>query len=455
MQDRPLAGSLTRRLAVAMVLVFAAGAGAVAVAALAYGSHAAQEAYDRLLVGAANQISGALRIENGAVVLSLPASAFELLALAPDDRVIYGVFGPQGKTITGYGEASVALAAGTPYVGGIFAGEPVRMAVVRRDFSERSYNGTVTVVVGQTLTARTALARDIARQALLLAGLVGVALAGLAVFAVRSALGPLKALERDLAGRDPDDLTPLKVDVPREIGGLVAAINHFMARVDRQAATMRNFIGDTAHQLRTPVAALRVQADLAAEESDIGRQRILVARIHDRAVGLSRLTDQLLSHAMIIHRRDSVPLGRLDLRTAAMRAVDESDHELLADAPLELELPEAPLWCRGDALSLVEAVKNLVANARRYGRPPVTVYVRRDRGHLNLGVRDHGPGMPRAARTAPRRRYKEEAGVTSSSAGLGLAIVRAVAEAHGGRLTFAHTADRAFEAYLVLPESSS
>ncbi len=436
-----------------MVLVFAAGTIAVALAALAYGRHAAEQAYDRLLIGAANQIAGVLRIENDRVVLALPVSAFELLALAPRDRVVYGVIGPDGGVITGYPETAAVARGQEALSVGTFAGEPVRFATVRRAFSERTFNGVVSVVVGQTLDARRALAHDIAGQALLLSGVIGLVMAGLAVFAVRSALAPLRAVERSLAVRDPRDLTPLQVSVPREIDGLVAAINRFMARIDRQAVAMRNLIGDAAHQLRTPVAALRAQAELMADETDPQRQRVLVGRIHARAIGLSRLTDQLLSHAMIIHRRDSIALADLDLRTVAIRAVDESDHEVLAGAPLELELPEDPLPCRGDTLSLAEAVKNLVANARRYGAPPVTVFARRDRARLELGVRDHGAGIPRDRRGESADRYRRDAGGAPGSAGLGLAIVRAVAEAHHGRLVFAHTADGRFEAFLVLPEA--
>ena len=83
-----------------------------------------------------------------------------------------------------------------------------------------------------------------------------------------------------------------------------------MARQARQFEIMRNLIADASHQLRTPVAAMRAQAELAADEPDPARQRGIVARIHDRAVGLSRLTDQLLNHALIIHRADAAPHDR-------------------------------------------------------------------------------------------------------------------------------------------------
>ena len=100
-----------------------------------------------------------------------------------------------------------------------------------------------------------------------------------------------------------------------EIGSLVAALNRFMGRLDRQIGVMRNLIADASHQLRTPIAALRAQAELAFDEPDPDRLRRIVGRIHARSLTLSRLTDQLLNHALIIHRADSEPLQPVDLRT--------------------------------------------------------------------------------------------------------------------------------------------
>ncbi len=331
-------------------------------------------------------------------------------------------------------------------------GSPVRLASVRRPFAERSFSGVVTVTVGQTTRARAQLANQITRNALAVAAIAGVLMCGLAIFAVRSALGPLRRIERALSGRSVEDLTPLDVRVPSEIAGLVGAVNGFMARLDRQVGVMRTLIADASHQLRTPIAALRAQADLAAEERDPQRQRAIVARIHERAVNLSRLTDQLLNHALIIHRADAVPREMLDLRTVAIRTTEESDHDLATSGDvLRLDLPHDAVLCRGDALSLVEACKNLVVNAVTYGAAPVTLSVRRQDGRAVLAVSDRGPGIPQAHWRDAAQRYARRSGVSPTSAGLGLAIVQAVARAHRGKLRFGQTATGAFEAALVLP----
>ncbi len=435
--------SLARRLTLAAAGVLLVAGGAVAVAALAYGRQAAERAYDRLLVGAADQIAGSVSVRSGVVTVDIPASAFELLALAPDDRLVYAVLAPGGRLVTGY----PGFAAGPPgFSNGSSAGEAMRLVRISRPFAERDFTGAIDVVVGQTTRARDALAREITRSALLVVGLLGLLSVGLAAFGIRSALAPLRRIEASLAAREPRDLTPLDLAVPREIGALVGTLNRFMARQARQFEIMRNLIADASHQLRTPVAALRAQAEVAADEPDPGRQRAIVGRIHTRAIGLSRLTDQLLNHALVIHRADAAPHERVDLRDIAIRIAKEVD----TDRDLRLELPEDPLPCYGDALSLVEAGKNLLLNALRHGAEPVALGVRREGVVAALFVEDRGPGMPEALWGSVGARFDRTGSVTGQSAGIGLAIVSAVAAAHRGSLRFGRTPG-GFEAALVLP----
>ena len=447
--------SIRFRLVVGIVLVLAVGGVAVALAALAYGRSAAQQSYDRLLVGAARQIARAISLRDGEVVVDLPVSAFELLSLAPRDRVVYGVFDQEGRLITGYG--SIAPPAdGSAFFNGSFAGEPARFAHVARPFAERAFTGSVSVVIGQTLQARRELARQITRNALIAVAVIGAVMAALAMLAVRAALRPLHRIERDFAARSSKDLTPVDLDVPQEISSLVRALNRFIARIDRQLQIMHRLIADAAHQLRTPIAALRAQAELAADETDPERQRNIVGRIHERSKNLSRLADQLLSHALIIHRADSVDLEELDLRRVATEAVAEADQGLdEAHLALHLDLPEAPVPCRGDALSLIEACKNLINNALGHGRPPITLRVRAADGRAVIAVHDRGAGFPEEMWADAGTRFASTAGVSARSAGLGLAIVAAVARAHGGQLQIRRPAEGGFEVAIALPAGSS
>lgn len=447
-----LTSSLSFRLGVALVLVLAIGGVAVSLAAYAYGRNAAQQSFDRLLIGAASQITGSLTLRGGEVVVDIPVSAFELLSLAPRDRVVYGVFDESGGLITGYDNLLPPESEGG-FFNGTFARDAARFVHVKRQISERSFLGTVDVVVGQTTEARRELAWQITRNALLAVAVVGLVLSGLALLAVKSALRPLQRIERDVAARSSRDLTPVDLEVPQEIASLVAALNRFIDRIDRQLRVMRTLIADASHQLRTPIAALRAQADLAREATDPDEQLRIVEKIFERSKNLSRLTDQLLNHAMIIHRADSVDLKPLDLRVVANDAVGQFDQTLAgAEQVVRMDLPEAPAICDGDALSLVEACKNLLNNAVTYGKPPITVFVRDDGVALHIGVRDQGDGMPEEFWADAGLRFAKRSGVSSTSAGLGLSIVHAVARAHGGQMMLQRPAPSRFEVFLELPK---
>ena len=446
-----IAGSLRFRLAAGIILVLAIGGVAVAYAAFTYGRDAAQQSFDRLLVGAANQVAGALRLRDGEVVVDIPISAFELLSLAPRDRVVYGVFGDDGTLITGYDILSPPDGDGIFFTDS-FAGETARFVRVTRQFSERSFLGSVDVIIGQTTEARRELAQQITRNTLIAVAAIGVGMAALAALAVQSALSPLQRIENDIAARSSKDLTPVDVNVPQEISSLVHALNRFIARIERQLHVMRTLIADASHQLRTPIAALRAQAELAAEETDQERTLKIVGRIHERSRNLSRLTDQLLSHALIIHRADTVDLEAVDLRTVAAEAVDQTDQSMPdVDRSIRLALPEAPVMCDGDRLSLAEACKNLINNSLKHGKSPITVFVLEQGGHARIGVRDGGTGFPEPMWQTAGSRFAKDAGVSAKGAGLGLAIVNAVSEAHGGQMRIARPSETAFEVFLELP----
>ncbi len=446
--------SLTARVALAVAGILLVGGVMVLLAALAYGQQAAEEAYDRLLVGAANEIASSIIVRNGEPLADVPVSAFELLALAPNDRIAYRVVGPDGETLTGYESAALPTddtgREGPVFYNADFAGEPIRFASVVRRFAERDFSGDVRVVVGHTRRARNDLAYDIAQSALVVLGIAGVGMTVLAFFAVQSALRPLQRIGASLQKRDPHDLTPLDLSVPKEAAIMLTALNGFMTRLDRQVSAIRNLISDSAHQLRTPVAALRAQAELAAGETDPERQKQIVARIHKRSVGLSRLLDQMLSRALIIHRSDAFPREEVDLRTVAIDTLEQSDHDVLASgADVRLDLAEDEVLVLGDPLSLAEACKNLLNNAVVHGTSPIRLGVRTDAGRAILSLRDTGEGPPPEILTQAGERFSS--GPRPGGAGLGLSIAHSVATAHGGSLELASCPSGGFEAALVLP----
>ncbi|MGR3322535.1 MAG: sensor histidine kinase [Pseudooceanicola sp.] len=458
MADLPRpAPSLTARVLRAVVLLLLIGGVLVAASTWFNGRQAARQAYDRILLGAANDIAESVRVLGGVPVVDLPVSAFELLAQAPDDRIYYAVRGPQGRYITGLYDMPLdtgAAGAGTGpvYYQSTLQDEPARFVRVTRRFAERNFSGAVTVTVGQTLHARNAMALELMLDALVPMLMAGVAMLLIGFLVIRRAVRPLEAVTDGLERRDPYDLTPMPTDgLPRELQVTLVAMNRFMERLDRQIAAMRNLISDTAHQLRTPVAAIRVQAETIQEEPEAAARDRALGRLLARTRSLGSLLDQLLSRALVIHRTDSAPRMPLDLRDVALDVVEKRDHELLAPGiEVCLVIGEAPVMVMADAFSLGEAAKNLLANALKHGRPPVSVGTGIQDGAAALWVQDSGPGPDPALGERLGGRFERSAASPEDSVGLGLSIVHAVATALDGRV-LSETRDGGYRVSLLLP----
>ncbi len=445
--------SLTARVALGVAVLLVIGGVIVSIAAFAYGREAARSAFDRLLLGAASDIASAITVQDGKPVIELPVSAFELLAFAPDDRIGYRIIGPDGTTLTGYEEIALPenrrdLRDG--YFDGAFFGEPGRYAIVSRRFAERTLNGTIRVIVGQTMLARNSMAYDITRKALYVLAVSGLAMILLAVVVVRSVLTPLERIAGSLSARDPHDLTPMDTAVPRETAVMINALNGFMARLDRQMNSMRHLISDTAHQLRTPVAALRAQADLFSDEVDLSRKEKIVERIQTRSAGLGRLLDQMLSQALVIHRGDSARRERVDLRDIALDVFEEGDHAVLnPEMDVVLDIGENPVEVLADAPSLKEALKNLLSNALKHGRAPVRIGASLNDGKAVIWVEDAGEGPDRQTLDELGSRFNRGGLARQASSGLGLAIAHSVAVSFDGELVLEPTDREQFRAALL------
>ena len=443
--------TLVSRVMVGVLSLLALGGIVVAFAAFAYGRSAARQAFDPLLVGAAQDIAESISIGDDGPVIDLPVSAFGLLSLAPDDRIFYAIHGPDGALLTGYDGIPAALDTVQPrFRDWTLQGDPARFVTVSRLFSERAYAGRIYVTVGQTTQARRAMALDLTRRALLVTAVGGVALIVSALLIIRSAMRPLNVLTRDLSLRDPYDLTPMQADGPQEVRVLVGAMNRFMGRLDRQVGAMKNLISDTAHQLRTPVAAIRAQAELALED-DAPRQPQRLERLVWRTRSLGTLLDQMLSRALVIHRMDNAAPTDIDLRDIALTVLDSRDHELLAPGKdVQLRIGEDAVMVLADEISLTEAVRNMLGNALRHGAAPVVIGVSVTAAEAAIWVQDSGDGPPEAVRATLGQRFERAAASKGNSAGLGLSIVRAVAQAFGGEMTMANV-DGGFRVSLTLP----
>ncbi|CAO3440832.1 sensor histidine kinase [Azospirillum endophyticum] len=435
-------GSLRRRLLSRMFVVLGVVTLILFLFVRSYAREAADSAYDQLLSASALSIADAVRVENGAITVDLPYSSLSVLGTARHDRVFYKVLAPGGLLVTGYPDLPGATVHDdTPvFLNATYSDAPVRVAVTGRFISGVARSGWVTVVVAQTREARDLLASRLVANSFAPIAFAVVAGALLLWFGVRQALAPLGFLEALIRARRPQDFTPIDAPVPTEVGQLLAAINQLMVRFKANLDSTQSFLADAAHQIRTPLAALRSQAELARREADPERLRNRVERIHRNAVEASELTTQLLNHATVVHRAEAVQPQVLDLDLLLRQIVQQMAGR--PDAPpIELirDPAEGDALLNGDPVTLREALSNLLDNACKYGGSgPVELRVRpgsADYGPL-VEIADRGPGIPEEEKRVVFGRFHRgrlAKGIAGS--GLGLSIAAAVAEAHQADLS--------------------
>jgi two-component system sensor histidine kinase TctE len=411
----------------------------------AYAQRAADSAYDQLLQAAALSIADTIRVESGRIAVDLPYSSLSILAMARRDRIFYRIDAPDGDLVTGYDDLPVvhreAGERNTTFQNATYRDMPIRLAVLDRLIAHPQLSGWVRIVVAQTREERESLARGILTNAFLPIALAVLAGGGLIWFGVRQALAPLASLERLIRTRQPNDFRLIDIPPPAEVSQLVHAINSLLTRLHGNLDTMQTFLADAAHQIRTPLASLRLQAELAADEDDPESLRRSVGRIHRNAVEASQLTSQLLSHAMVIHRSEALEPETIDL-AALLDHVVQRARPICDDVLIHLDIDEAAEHgvIAGDPISLTEAMTNLVDNAVKYagegGAVAVGLGLRPGGGGFRIDVADRGPGIADGEKDKVLQRFgRGSAGAGTTGSGLGLAIVKAVADAHGGVLS--------------------
>ncbi|MCC4597828.1 sensor histidine kinase [Xanthomonas campestris pv. phormiicola] len=451
------APSIRRTLLLYLGTLSLLGAVALFFAARDYGQRAANRSYDHLLVSSALSIVDSVALADGQWQVDLPYAALDLLAMAPEDRVFYRVFDARGRTITGYDDLpkapSLPRASAAPRLfDAFYSGEQVRFAVVARRVSSAAAQDEVWVQVGQTRRARAALAQDVVLHALVAIAVLSLLSLALVWLGVSRALRPLQRIERDLSRREPSELKPLALAAPQEMHQMVAALNRFMARLASSNETLRAFMAEAAHQMRTPLAALRAQAQLALDDDDPRDMRRSLEAIERNATHMSRLLNQLLSDASVIHRANLQRYASVDLAEVVHQALHEALPQSQPRPRVQLAIASEPALVRGDALLLREAIKNLIDNACKYGGDgALQVALTCAARDCVVTVADHGPGIAAADAERVFERFARGEGAAAGGAGLGLAIVKRVVDSHGGRIDLSNRIGGGLIASLRLP----
>ncbi|MCS3506308.1 ATP-binding protein [Achromobacter sp. JUb104] len=316
----------------------------------------------------------------------------------------------------------------------VVSGEPWRL-VYLSDASNQTR-----IAVGQRIGERNDLVvAYIAGQ--IVPWLVGLpVLIALLIFAVRQAMRPVRDLSKQLERRRPDDATPLaSSQVPGELKVLTDAMNGLLARVGTLIEQERRLTADAAHELRTPLAAVRAQWDVVQRTQDAAERRQAQESVTRGMERLDRLVSQLLTMARLDSANHADFGGSVDWRVVAEQAVGDclwiADRR---DVDIAVEWPESgvlPLPMAGDENALTIMLKNILDNAIRYG--PRHSRVRLTFSATDITVDDEGPGI--APDVLPRLgdRFLRAAGHEEAGSGLGVSIARRIAHNHGMNIRFA------------------
>ena len=252
-------------------------------------------------------------------------------------------------------------------------------------------------------------------------------------------LAPIERLAREVRTRDARSLAAVPTDgLPDEIAPLASALNALLARLSSSLDSQRAFVADAAHELRSPLTALKLQLELLRRADDAETREAARVAIGEGIGRASRLVEQLL--ALARSEPDAVlPVERVDLAAVARQAIDDTTPFADSRSVSIALIAPGEAFVKGDPVALNLLVRNLVDNAVRYSPTAsrVEVRVRQQSGEVVLEVDDSGPGIPDAERERVFDRFYRRADATGSGSGLGLAIVRSVASAHAATVRLA------------------
>lgn len=434
-----MTASIRRSLLGWLVPAFAVMLGIGVLAAYRVSLRPALDAYDQALTDDALALSSSVRLMQGRPVLELSPQSEQLLRTDAYDHVYYALRDPDGRRVAGDAIPPPPRAQtgdGRILYEDRFRGERVRVVGLGAACGEAA----CLVQVAETMTKRDRLRGEIVLGMLLPA--VGVAAVTLLLvwFGVGRGLVPLTRLSHDIRTRSYGDLHPVdETEAPSEARALVDAINRLLTDLEVTSTAQRRFLADAAHQLRTPLAGIQTQAELALQQAEPEQLRRTLQRLHEATLRTARLANQLLVLARAepgAHRFDAS--ATCELRQVIESNADDWVHRAL-EKELDLGIEVQPARVKVAPLLMANLIGNLVDNAIEYtprgGR--ITLRCRPEDGWIRLEVEDNGPGIPAEERRRVFERFHRLPGTPGAGSGLGLAIVSEIAQAHDATVEIA------------------
>ena len=399
----------------------------------------AEESQDNILRASATAILESASVIEGELDLDLPYSAFSMLSNVSNDRVFYAITANE-TFLTGYRDLPKTSQSSfdTPkFVTETYQDETVRLVLMSRIMSPGQDPIRLTIALAQTQDGQAQLIDRVIRTSAWVGLGVFLLVTILALITARTTVDPLVRLTESVSRRGPNELRAVAAPVPVEMAPLVTSLNSFMDRLSNSLSRTEEFIADAAHRLRTPLAIVRTRAEttLMRVEKDDNREALKdMIRAIDES---SRAAGQMLDHAMVTLRTDSLVKSHLDLNQIAIELVERMTPAAeLRDISLEL-ITDAEVSFLGDPVLVQSVLRNVFENAIKFAPDfsTITLQIGMAEQKAIACVKDQGEGFPKAEiNTLVERFTRGENADGVIGSGLGLTISSDVVRAHGGHL---------------------
>ena len=423
--------------------------------------HSLHTAYDRTLLASAKSISEQLNVKGydhmAQVEATVPYSALEIFEADNQSRMFYRVSTLEGEMVSGFAELPFwrgeipmrpPYAALVDFYDAEFRDQPVRVAVLLQPVASHEGRSMVVIQVAETLELRHAQTVRLLRSTLWRqAGLLVVIILTV-LFVVQRVTQPVRRISQQIADRSPDDLSSIAPPVvPREMRPLLEAINQVMYRLQQILLNQKRFVRDAAHQLRTPLAVLKLQVQ-SARQGDVEPMQAL-AEIESTVDRATALANQMLALAKVEQIKQQLTHEEnpsVAEWSAIVREIALDLAPLVADKALDFELhAEEELQIQASDWMLRELTRNLLHNAIRHSpsHSPLVIRLQREQQQAVLWISDHGPGISTALRQRLFQPFAAGEHIHASGSGLGLAICHEIVQALRGTIVLNNRIDDA------------
>ncbi len=403
----------------------------------------AENTIDQSLTQTVRSLARQVKPMGSGLLVDFPRAAQDILEQDPSDRVRYMVSSPPGQFVLGNRSMppppwTAPLPAGeTRVYSAELDGQPVRVALLEVNYGDADAPQRLRVQIAKSMTVQHRIAQELVADMLLPLLLTGSLLGVLITAGITRGLLPLKKLEASLGdrtGRALSALAPIELtQAPLEVHSLAGAVNQLLAAVQRSVRQEKRFLSDAAHQLRTPLAGLIGQTELALRETDPAALQQRLQKVHAGALRSAHLVQQMLSLA---RTEADINFAPFDVAALAREVAREGTPRAIAQG-IDLGYEGADrLDLQGEKLLLREALSNLIDNALHYAGRGATVTLRAQAdatrpGWASIEVEDNGPGLSDEERAHVFERFWRASEVPGGC-GLGLAIVEGIVQRHGG-----------------------